>query len=121
VYCGGRKKERRCIVFLENKESFATVNDDPNVVMKEYESNSNWWNEPLYKKMFEEDLRGVKESGNLVLLLPAGKSSHLEAGIAYGLGKRCIVVGAVPEAESLYFIFSEHFDSIEDFIAHIES
>lgn len=38
-------------------------------------------------KIFKEDLDGEKASRNFLLVLPAGKSGHIEAGIAYGIGK----------------------------------
>lgn len=34
-----------------------------------------------------------KISKNLLLVLPAGKAAHIEAGIAYGLGKKCYAIG----------------------------
>ena len=46
-------------------------------------------NKNLIKKhnSFNEDLEGEKSSKNLLLVLRAGKTAHIEAGIAYGLEK----------------------------------
>ena len=39
--------------------------------------------------IFKQDLDNEKACKNLLLVLPAGKSGHIEAGIAYGMGKKC--------------------------------
>lgn len=53
------------------------------------------------------------------MLLPAGKSCHIEAGIAYGLGKKCILIGQQKEAESLYLIFDDNYNSVDEFLENI--
>lgn len=53
-------------------------------------------------------------------MLPAGKSAHMEVGIAYVMGKKCILIGEQKEAESLYLIFNEVYSSIGEFIASLE-
>lgn len=65
---------------------------------------------------FEEDVRALRESDALILLLPAGASSHIEAGLAYGLGKRCILIGEMEETQGLYLIFSEIYSSTDEFL-----
>lgn len=45
-----------------------------------------------------------------------GKSAYMEAGIAYGLKKKCILIGEQKEAESLYLIFNEKYPTIDRFI-----
>ena len=57
------------------------------------------------KTIFEHDLNGEKNSDNLLLVLPAGNSAHVEAGIAYGLGKKCYAIGEYDTTDSLYLIF----------------
>ena len=44
-----------------------------------------------------------------MLVLPAGKSGHIEAGIAYGLGKKCYAIGEFDATDSLYNIFDDIF------------
>ncbi len=70
----------------------------------------------LYKEVFENDMNAEREAKALILLLPAGKSAHIEAGVAYGMGKECILVGEQKEAESLYLIFDKHYDNPEAFL-----
>ena len=43
------------------------------------------------------------------MVLPAGKSGHIEAGVAYGLGKKCYAIGEFDATDSLYNIFEEIF------------
>jgi len=42
-------------------------------------------------KAFKEDKKWLDWCDTCLLLLPAGKSSHLEAGYAVGIGKRLII------------------------------
>ena len=64
---------------------------------------------PSVRTIFEHDLEGEKSSDNLLLVLPAGKSAHIEAGIAYGLGKKCYAIGEYDVTDSLYLIFDKIF------------
>ena len=66
-------------------------------------------NSSSVRTIFENDLAGVKESKGLLLVLPAGKSSHIEAGIAYGMGKKCYAIGEYDVTDSLYLIFDKIF------------
>jgi len=88
--------------------------------MQKFENIPDWKNDPRVKEIFDVDMKAIKQSEKLVLLLPAGKSSHIEAGVAYGMGKKCIVIGEQKEAESLYLIFSEFYNSIDDFVNSLD-
>ena len=44
----------------------------------------------------------------------AGKSGHIEAGIAYGMGKKCYAIGEFDATDSLYNIFEQIFENEED-------
>lgn len=76
--------------FMESTPSseVGKIEDDPEVVMQKYEAIPKWREDKRIKNIFETDLEGLKNSEILILLLPAGKSAHMEAGIAYGLGKK---------------------------------
>ena len=78
-----------------------------------------WRNDPYVKEVFQNDMDGEKNSEAFIMLLPVGKSCHIEAGVAYGLGKKCILVGEQKEAESLYLIFSESYNSVDEFLETI--
>ena len=60
-------------------------------------------------KIFNEDLENERASKNFLLVLPAGKSGHIEAGIAYGMGKKCFAIGEFDATDSLYNIFESIF------------
>lgn len=64
---------------------------------------------PSVRTIFEHDLDGLKKSEKFLLVLPAGKSAHIEAGIAYGLGKKCYAIGEYDVTDSLYLIFDKIF------------
>ena len=59
--------------------------------------------------IFKQDLDNEKSARNFLLVLPAGKSGHIEAGIAYGMDKKCYAIGEYESTESLYNIFEEIF------------
>lgn len=64
-------------------------------------------------------MENEKASSNFLLVLPAGKSGHIEAGVAYGLGKKCYAIGEYDATDSLYNIFEEIFkdkDEMEEYL-----
>ena len=70
-------------------------------------------------KIFNEDLDNEKAARNFLLVLPAGKSGHIEAGIAYGMGKKCYAIGEYDATDSLYNIFDIIFEDdnqLEEFL-----
>ena len=76
-------------------------------------------NQTSEEKQKENDLEGEKNSKNLLLVLPAGKAAHIEAGIAYGLGKKCYAIGEYDATDTLYNIFETIFNSeteLEEFL-----
>lgn len=95
--------------FLKNEKSHSEAGldiNDPHLAdtfeALELESSS-------VRTIFENDLEGEKNSDNFLLVLPAGKSAHIEAGIAYGLGKKCYAIGEYDVTDSLYLIFDKIF------------
>ncbi len=64
--------------------------------------------------IFNQDLDYEKASKNFLLVFPAGNSGHIEAGIAYGLGKKCYAIGEFDATDSLYNIFDEIFKDEEE-------
>ena len=51
------------------------------------------------QKAFAEDKKWIDWSDAVLLVLPAGRSAHLEAGYAVGRGKKLIVYGDFPTGE----------------------
>ena len=101
--------------FLKNDETMNSYGSESNSVeenMEEFES-LGLKSETVFK-IFNEDLESEKSSMNFLLVLPAGKSGHIEAGIAYGMGKKCYAIGEYEATDSLYNIFDRIFANEEE-------
>lgn len=102
--------------FLKNEQSHIEagldINENPEELMKKFES-MNLQSDSV-KTIFEHDMNGEKNSKKFLLVLPAGKSAHIEAGVAYGLGKKCYAVGEYDTTDSLYLIFDKIFANEEE-------
>ena len=72
--------------------------------------------DPMIRKIFENDIAAERDSDNFLLVLPAGYNAHIEAGVAYGLGKKCYAVGQLEKTETLYCIFDKIFPDLEALI-----
>lgn len=108
-----------CYNFTDKPADPDNSDAHPEDQMKVFESTEDFINNPYFKELFESDLKGLKNAENVILLLPAGTSAHIEIGIAYGLGKKCILIGEPAKPESLYLLFDEYYDSVDDFIQTI--
>lgn len=84
--------------------------------MKALEGHSDFLNDPVHRAHYEKDLAGLKNARTVILLLPAGTSAHVEAGIAFGLGKKLVLIGEPEKPETLYFIFNEYFKTVDEFL-----
>lgn len=69
--------------------------------------------DPMIRKIFENDINGERDSANFLLVFPAGIAGHIEAGVAYGMGKKCYAIGKPEKTETLYCVFDKIFPSIE--------
>jgi thioesterase domain-containing protein len=113
-----RQKGKTVYCFMEN-DPYHSSDDDPEEVMKAFESTKDWKKTEMLKEIFKKDMDALVQSETLLLLLPAGKSAHIESGAAYGMKKKCILIGEQKKAESLYLIFNEDYPSIDAFIANL--
>ena len=105
--------------FLKNKESHIEAGLDVNDENLADTFESLPLNSEQVKIIFRNDLEGEKASESFLLVLPAGKSAHIEAGIAYGLGKKCYALGEYDVTDSLYSIFERIFkdkEELEEFL-----
>ena len=106
--------------FLKNEEtmnSFGAENQTGEEKMQVFEKLG--LKSDIVLNIFNQDLEGEKASKNFLLVLPAGKSGHIEAGIAYGMGKKCYALGEFDGTDSLYNIFETIFQNeqqLEDFL-----
>lgn len=115
--------DRTYYCFAENEHSHAkaglNLHDHPDTLAQDFESHE--LNSDTVRQIFADDLAGVKNAEKLILVLPAGNSAHIEAGIAYGLGKTCYALGAHEKTDSLYLIFQEIFPDLAAFKKFLRS
>lgn len=69
--------------------------------------------DPMIKKIFEADMTAQRDADNFLIVFPAGLNAHIEAGVAYGLGKKCYAVGQPEKTETLYCVFDKMFPDLE--------
>lgn len=65
------------------------------------------------KHIFENDMQAQRDSEKFILVLPAGISGHIEAGVSYGMGKECYAIGMPEKTETLYNIFDDIFPDLK--------
>lgn len=114
-----QEKEKTCYNFCEKPADKNNPEAHPEEQMKVFEAVKDFYNDEYYREIFEKDLEGLKNAQKVIVLLPAGNSVHIEAGIAYGLGKPLILIGKVEKPESLYLIFEERYETMEKFLETI--
>ncbi len=114
-----KARGKTCYNFCAKPADPSNPDAHPEDQMRAWESTPDFVNHPYFREIFETDLSGLKEAQAVILLLPAGTSAHIEIGIAYGLGKKCILIGEPEKPESLYLIFDERYQTIDEFIASI--
>ena len=106
--------------FLKNEDDWGYGNENQTPEEKQQEFESLGLKSDIVLNLFKSDLQGEKSSKNFLLVLPAGKAAHIEAGIAYGLGKKCYAIGEYEATDTLYNIFEEIFsneDELEAFLS----
>lgn len=109
--------------FLKNEESHKEAGLDINDEHLAETFEALELNSSKVRTIFEHDLDGERNSENFLLILPAGKSAHIEAGIAYGMGKKCYALGKYDVTDSLYLIFDKIFkneDELKEFLKNNE-
>jgi hypothetical protein len=57
------------------------------------------WQHEVFRHAFECDKAGLDWADTCILILPAGRSSHLEAGYAVGRGKDLFITGSPKPGE----------------------
>lgn len=111
-----RVKGNTCYDFTAKPADPGNPNGSGHEQMSALESHPDFYNDPIHRDHFERDLAGLKGARTVVLLFPAGNSAHVEAGIAFGLGKKLVCIGEPEKPETLYFIFHEHYSTPEEFL-----
>lgn len=111
-----RSNNKTAYCFIENlyegeKVEFS-LNGDIETIMQRLESLPQ--NDPFVRKVFMTDIKAERASANFILVLPAGISGHVEAGAAFGMGKKCYAVGELEKTETLYCIFDKIFSDVNE-------
>lgn len=87
-FIAGRWRNAYC--FIENEYPGEKVefhiDGDADEFMKRSEELAQ--DDPLIRKIFKLDMDAERAAENFLLVLPAGIAGHIEAGVAYGLGKK---------------------------------
>jgi len=113
------QKGKTCYNFCSKPADPNNADAHPEEQMKVFESVKDFYNNVYFKEVFNEDLEGLKNAEKVILLLPAGTSAHMEAGIAFGLGKPLILIGEPEKPETLYLVFNERYGNMNEFLATI--
>ena len=106
-----------CFLKNEDEWGYGSSNQTPEERQKEFETLD--LKSDIVLNVFKQDLDNEKACKNLLLVLPAGKSGHIESGIAYGMGKKCYAIGEFDATDSLYNIFETIFENehqLEEFL-----
>lgn len=72
---------------------------------------------PVAAKGFMSDKRAMEWADTCVLVLPCGRSAHLEAGWFCGAGKRCIILLADGEPELMNLLATDIAIDIDEVLA----
>ena len=112
-------KGKTCYDFTAKPADPSNPDESAEIQMSRLESHPDFLKDPVHRDHFETDLAGLKNADTVVLLLPAGTSANIEAGIAFGLGKKLIIIGKPEKPETLYYIFDNRFDTVDDFLKSI--
>lgn len=109
--------------FLKNEDNWGYGEKGQTINEKQSEFELLGLKSKVILDLFHKDLEEERNSKNLLLVLPAGKSAHIESGIAYGLGKKCYAIGERGVTDTLYNIFERIFlnnEELERFLSEYE-
>lgn len=120
-----RASGRTAYCFLENayegeRLSF-NIDSQEDIEATMVASESMAVSDPMIQKIFKNDMDAERAADNFVVVFPAGLNAHIEAGVAYGLGKKCYAVGKPEKTETLYCLFDKMFSDSESFKAWLAS
>ena len=102
------RAEKHTVYDFRNPEaSFAWPDIDPNWKSWTTAQFADALSHPLARAGFEADMTALRKSRAVVVVLPCGRSAHLEAGWAAGQGKLVIVYSPEKqEPELMYSMFN---------------
>lgn len=71
---------------------------------------------PIAQAGFLTDMMALEYADACVLVMPCGRSAHLEMGYAIGTGKQTIILSSDGEPELMYKMAGDFVHSIEDVV-----
>ncbi|HEY8998975.1 MAG TPA: hypothetical protein VIM53_01515 [Candidatus Saccharimonadales bacterium] len=119
----GAGKSVYCFLDNEYDSDGITFSKDPHTdveaMMATTEKMSDWQTNPTFRKIFENDMNGLRDSKKLVIVFPSGLAAHMELGAAYGMGKKCYAIGEPEKPETLYLMLDRLFPDTETFLKEL--
>jgi hypothetical protein len=89
---------------------------DANPMMEKLETLPDWQTNPTFRKIYENDMNGIRDADSFVVVFPAGASAHMELGAAFGMGKKCYAIGEPEKHETLYLMLEKIYPTLTDFV-----
>lgn len=78
-------------------------------------------NHPVAARGFGYDMDALDAADAVVLVMPCGRSAHLELGYAAGAGKRTAILLSEGEPELMYLMVDRLFHSLNDLVHWCET
>jgi hypothetical protein len=75
---------------------------------------------PIAERGFRSDFKAMQWADTCVLVMPCGRSAHLEAGYFVGAGKRLVILLAKDEPELMYKMASSICITMDEMVAAVE-
>ena len=75
---------------------------------------------PLSQEAFEKDMSALMNAELLVLVMPCGRSAHLEMGYAVGSGIPAVILMSDDEPELMYKMASAFAHNLDELVQWIE-
>lgn len=75
---------------------------------------------PIADKGFDSDFDAMQWADACVMVMPCGRSAHVEAGWMQGAGKPTIVLLSQAEPELMYKMFSKLATNVDEVLEHLK-
>jgi hypothetical protein len=107
---------RQCAPVGTDPEAFRDAMEDSEFFRDEVLSH------PIAQAGFKKDMSALREADATVLVLPCGRSAHLELGYAVGAGQRTLVLLDDPmsEPELMYLMCSEICTTLDEVVVVLQ-
>ncbi|MGZ6005595.1 MAG: hypothetical protein ACXWLH_05630 [Candidatus Saccharimonadales bacterium] len=120
---GLRRAGKKVYCFIDNAYNnngvyIDNTGKDVEKFMSDLEVTEDWKTNPTFRQIYENDMSGIRQAKEFILVFPAGLSGHMELGAAFGMGKKCYGVGTPDKHETLYLMFEKIFPDTESFLSY---